>query len=117
MDCHILHALAKAIIVTTTLDLWMSHGRFDTFALVVNYIINNKWEPCHITIGIFKVHETSRTTMDLQLKDQFSHFDLCDKVITYVKDKGINLNTMSQNAWTSIISCVPLALAKLTICD
>jgi hypothetical protein len=47
MDCHILHALAKAIIVTTTFDLWMSRGRFDTFAFVVNYIINNKWEPCH----------------------------------------------------------------------
>jgi hypothetical protein len=62
MDCHILHALAKAITMKTTFDLWMSCGGFDIFALVVNYI-NNKWEPCRIIIGIFKVHQTSRTIM------------------------------------------------------
>jgi hypothetical protein len=34
--------------------------------------------------------------MDLQSKDLFVHFDLCDKVIMYVKDKGVNLNTIPQ---------------------
>jgi hypothetical protein len=30
--------------------------------------------------------------MALQLKDLLSCFDLCDKVITYAKDEGANLN-------------------------
>jgi len=29
--------------------------------------------------------------MVLQLKDLLFHFNLCDKVIAYVKDKGTNL--------------------------
>jgi hypothetical protein len=68
MERHALHALIKFILMTTAFDLWMSHERFDTFALVMNYIYNN-WELCHITINIFKVHETLGTTMVLQLKD------------------------------------------------
>jgi hypothetical protein len=55
-------------IITTTFDLWMSQKGFDTFALVVNYI-NKKWEPCHVTMGNFYVHETSRATMDVQCKN------------------------------------------------
>jgi hypothetical protein len=42
----------------------MSHGRFDTFVLVVNYI-NKKWEPCHTIMGIFEVHETTKVAMAL----------------------------------------------------
>ncbi len=37
-------------------------------------------------------------------------FGLFDKVITYVKDKGCNLNTLT-NALTSVVSCSPLQLA------
>ncbi len=40
----------------------------------------------------------------LQLKDLFAHFDLCDKVIVYVKDENVNLNTLI-NALTNIVSC------------
>jgi len=47
-----------------TFDLWMSCGGFDTFALVVTYI-NSKWEPCHITISIFEVHEIFGVAIDL----------------------------------------------------
>ncbi len=36
MKCHVLPTLAKVITMTTKFDLWISHGRFDTFALVVN---------------------------------------------------------------------------------
>jgi len=87
MDCHVFLALVEVIIVIATFNLWMSCEGFDTFALVVNYI-NSKCEPCHITIGIFEVHETSIVAMVLQLKDLLTHFDLCDKVITYTKDEG-----------------------------
>ncbi len=37
-------------------------------------------------------------------------FGLLDKVIVYVKDKGSNLNTLT-NALTSVVSCSPLQLA------
>jgi hypothetical protein len=86
--------------MTTTFDLLMSHGGFDTFALVVNYIYNN-WEVCNITMSIFKVHETLGTTMVLQLKDLFVRFDLCEKIITYVKDEGVDLNTF-KISWTTL---------------
>jgi hypothetical protein len=61
-------AFVDAIIVITIFNLWMSQGGFNMFALVVNYI-NKKWEPCHVTMTIFEVHETSRVAMAIQLKD------------------------------------------------
>jgi hypothetical protein len=63
MKCHVFPTLVKVIPMTTTLDLKMLYGRFDTFALVVNYI--NKWEPCHIITSIFKFHGASKATMAL----------------------------------------------------
>jgi len=102
MEHHILPSLAKVIMVTTTFDLWMFHGLFDTFTLVVNYI-NQKWEPCHTIMGIFEVHETTWATMPLQLRDLFVKYDLLNKVIAYVKDEGTN-------GLTNIMSCVPLVL-------
>jgi hypothetical protein len=58
----------------------------------------------YITEGIFEVHETfgviSFTTENL-----FVHFDLCVKVIIYVKKKGVHLNILI-NALINIVSCV-----------
>jgi hypothetical protein len=45
--------------------------------------------------------------MALQLKYLFTQFDSCDKVITYVKDEGTNLNILT-NVLTRIVSYVPL---------
>jgi hypothetical protein len=53
--------------------------------------------------------------MVLQLKVLFPCFDLCDKVIMYVNDEGVNLNTFT-NALTNIVSCVPWLLGK-TVCN
>jgi hypothetical protein len=39
----------------------------DTCALVVNNI-HKRWETCHIMVQICEVHETSNTTMVVQLK-------------------------------------------------
>jgi hypothetical protein len=77
---------------------------------VVNYI-NKSGVPCHIIAGIFEVQKTIKTTMVLQLKDLLFHFNLCDKVIVYVKDKGTNLNILT-NSLTIIVSCVPLMLPQ-----
>jgi hypothetical protein len=45
----------------------MSRKGFDTFALIMNYI-NKKWEPCHVIVGIFEIHETLRVAMVVQIE-------------------------------------------------
>jgi hypothetical protein len=94
MEHHILLSFAKIITIITIFDLHMFHGKFDTFALVVNYK-NKKWKPGHITMGIFEVHEIIWATMALQLKDFLVRYNLLDKVIAYVKDEGTIVNTFS----------------------
>jgi len=62
MEHHVFLTLVDATIVITTFDLWMSQGGFDMFILVMNYI-NKMWEPCHVTVTIFEVHETLGVAM------------------------------------------------------
>jgi hypothetical protein len=64
-----------------------------TFAIVVSFI-NSSCEPCDVTIGIFKVHNIVGVTMANQVKLLLNSFGILDKVITYVKDKGSNLNIL-----------------------
>jgi hypothetical protein len=52
--------------------------------------------------------------MAFQIKYLLNHFDLFNKVITYVKDEIPNLNTI-KNALTTIVSCVPLMLPPLYV--
>ncbi len=35
-----------------SLNLWMSHVKYETFAMVVN----NLWEPTHVIVDVFEVH-------------------------------------------------------------
>jgi hypothetical protein len=67
MERHVLPTLADATTIIATFDLWMSRKGFDTFALVMNYI-NKKWEPCHVIVGIFEVHETLRVAIAVQIE-------------------------------------------------
>jgi hypothetical protein len=43
--------------------------------------------------------------MGLQLKDLFSPFDLSNKIMSYMKDEGANLNNLI-NALTNIVLCI-----------
>jgi hypothetical protein len=52
--------------------------------------------------------------MVLQLKILLPCFDLCDKVIMYVKIEGANLKTLA-NALTNIVSYAPWLLAKMYV--
>jgi len=45
---------SKKISTTTSLDLWMSKGAYDVFALVINFL-NNDWQPKHVSIGLFEM--------------------------------------------------------------
>ncbi len=68
--------------------------------------INVSWEPCHETIGIFEVHNTTSATMANQVKLLLDSFGLFDKVIAYIKDEGSNLNTLTFTL-TSIFFVLP----------
>jgi hypothetical protein len=73
----------------------MSKGAHNVFALVISFL-NEKWQPQHITIGLFEASETIGQTMArsylIELLDQY---DLRMKIIAYVKDEGANLNVMT----------------------
>jgi hypothetical protein len=55
-------------------------------------------------LGFFKVHNTIGVTIANHVKSLLDSFRLLDKVITYVKDEGSNLNTLTF-ALTFIVSC------------
>ncbi len=110
MERHFLPTLVDAIIIIATFDLWMSQKGFDMFVLIVNYI-NKKWEPCHVIMGIFEVHETSGTPMVVHFKDLLAQYNLLNKIIAYVKNKSANLNTFIV-ALINIVSCVSFLLPQ-----
>jgi len=60
----------------------MSRGRVDTFALVIDYL-NDSWNPMHVTIGLFEVHETIGFCMASQLHILLEKFDLMHTVIAF----------------------------------
>jgi hypothetical protein len=84
---YVLPSLTLCVTCTTSFNLWMSRGGHDTFVMVVIFI-NNLWEPTHVTLGIFKVHNIIVASMANQVRILLNSFCLLDKVIAYVKDKG-----------------------------
>jgi hypothetical protein len=47
-------SFASVAIMSTSFDLWMSYGNVDTFALVINFLIDT-WVTMHIIMGMFEV--------------------------------------------------------------
>jgi hypothetical protein len=92
-ELYVFPALAKCHYATTNFDLWMSKGAYDVFALVINFL-SNDWQPKHVTIGLFEVIKTTRQALAKSLTKLFDKYGLKEKIITYVKDKGSNLNAM-----------------------
>jgi hypothetical protein len=87
MENFVMLVLESSITSTTSIDLWMSKFGHDTFALVINFI-NSHQVPCHVTMGLFEVLDTSKVAMVAQMKELLSSYNLLDKLIAYVKDKG-----------------------------
>jgi hypothetical protein len=86
----------------------MSRFGHDTFALVINFI-NSHWVPCYVTMGLFEAIDMFGVAMVAQVKELLSLYNLLDKLIAYVKDKGDNLSTLA-HACTFVVRCGPLAL-------
>jgi len=46
----------------------MSRGGVNNFVFIVHFL-NDKWEPCHVTIGFFEIVDTFGSAMALQMND------------------------------------------------
>jgi hypothetical protein len=96
MENFVMPNLESCITGTTYFDLWMAKSGHDTFALVINFI-NSHWVPCHVTMGFFEAINKSKVAMAAQVKELLSSYNLLDKLITYVKEKGGNLSTHARS--------------------
>ncbi len=63
----------------------------DVLDLVVNFLSVN-WQSKHVTIGLFEALKTIGQAFLLKNQPLLNFFGLTKKIITYVKNKGINLN-------------------------
>ncbi len=106
---YVLPTFASCITCIASFDLWMSRAKYDIFSMVVSFL-NDSWEPNHVIMGIFEVQNITCATMANQVKVLLDSFSLLDKVITYVKDEGSNLNTFT-NALTNVVYYSPFQLA------
>jgi hypothetical protein len=87
----------------------MSRGGIGTFVLIVHFL-NDKWEPCHVTIKFFEMANKSRNAMAIQMNDVFTKHGLNTHAFAYVKDEGSNLATITF-ALTFVVSCEVLGLS------
>jgi hypothetical protein len=61
----------------------VSKGGVDTFILIVHFL-NDKWEPCHITIKKKKITYTFRNATTLQVNDVLAKHGINIHVLEYV---------------------------------
>jgi hypothetical protein len=74
-------------------DLWMVKGSVDTFIQIVH--LNDNREFCHVTKRFFKIVETTKGVLALQMNDLFVKHGLNVHVLVYVKDQANNLSIMT----------------------
>jgi len=65
-----------------------------------------------VTIGIFEATKTTKQTLTVNLSNILDSFGLKKKIITFVKDEGVNLNVMT-SAPRFIMSCDVLRLEEI----
>jgi hypothetical protein len=73
----------------------MSKGAWDVFVDMVNFI-SNDWEVKHVTIRLFKVDDKSGVPMVPKLQRLLDRFSLTLKILTFVMDEGVNLQTCAR---------------------
>ncbi len=110
MTTYVELALVDYISTTYTFDLWMSKGARDVFVVMVIFISSDQ-DVKHVTIELFEVLDMSGVTMVLKLQELLDKFYLTQKILTFVKDEGSNLQTHA-SALTFIVSCNNLNLLE-----
>ncbi len=69
------------------------------------------WKLKHVTLGLFEAAETIRQMLARNLIELLDAYGLRNKIITYVKDEGSNLNTLT-NALKFVVKCETLGLEE-----
>jgi hypothetical protein len=108
MDTYVVLALFSYATTSAIFDLWMNQIGFNTFALVVNFI-DDAWVLKHVNVDIFKTPNIAGATLVEIIKPLLAKFKFTHTIITYVKDEGSNLNTLTVIAYI-IVSCESLQL-------
>jgi hypothetical protein len=93
---------------TVSFNLWKSRGGVDTFVFIVHFL-NDKWEPCDVTIAFFEILDTSRNAITLQVNDVLAKHGFNACILAYFKDEGSNLSIMTSTL-ASVVSCEILGL-------
>jgi hypothetical protein len=88
----------------------MSKGAHDVFILLIKFLGSN-WKPKHVTFGLFKVPKIIGQALARNLIELLDAYGLRNKNITYVKDEGSNLNTLT-NALKFVVKCETLGLKE-----
>jgi hypothetical protein len=78
----------------TRFDLWMFKGVHNIFSLVIN-LLGFDWQPKLVIIGLFETTKTIEQALVNNLTKLLDQYGLKNKSITYVKDEGSYLNTMT----------------------
>jgi hypothetical protein len=60
-------------------------------------------------MGLFEAIDTFGVAIATQVKELLSSYNLLDKLIAYVKDKGGNMSTLAR-ALSFVVSCARLKL-------
>ncbi len=78
--------------------------------MFVNFIFSD-WRAKHVTLFLFKMTDTSGMVMAPKLQELLDKFVLTNRIVTYVKDEGSNLETCA-SALNSIVWCNSLGLLE-----
>jgi len=73
-------ALHNCTLTTFTFDLWMSKRVHNIFAIVINFLSNDR-EAKHVTIGLFELTYTSGASLVLKLQQFLDMFSLIEKLL------------------------------------
>lgn len=65
-------------------------GCFNLFTFVIK-LINDKWIPCHVIIGLFEALGTLGTTLAKHVKSLLAKYHLINNFSTYVKTRGTQI--------------------------
>jgi hypothetical protein len=91
-------------------DLWMSKGAYDIFALAINFLDEN-WQLEKVTIGFFEAIEKTSQILARNLKEFLNSYELSKKIIVYVKDERVDLNSMT-TTFKFVVNCEVLGLEE-----
>jgi len=93
-ETYVLPLINDCSCAIVSFHLEMSKCAHDVFVLVIIFLGSN-WKPKHVTFGLFEVIEITRQALTKSLIELLDAYGLKNKIITYVKDQGSNLNTLS----------------------